>query len=84
MAENERSITERNIQSPKINSNAGKLAARKVLTEFSAIVPEEEVTPLVAVLALEDLFGVDLNPTRQGDLLKSLLGHLSRTNADHV
>ena len=60
------------------------MAARKVLAEFSAIVTEEEVTPLVAVLALEDLFGVDLNPTRQGDLLRNLLGHLSKTNADHV
>lgn len=84
MADTERSIIERNIQSPKINTNANKLAARKVLTEFSAIVTEEELTPLVAVLALEDLFGVDLNPTRQGDLLKNLLGHLSQTNADHV
>jgi hypothetical protein len=42
------------------------------------------MTPLVAVLALEDLFNMDLNPTRQGEILRSLLARISYTNTDHV
>lgn len=84
LAETERSLTDRNSLNPQINSNAGRLAGRKVLAELAGLVTEQEVSPLVAVLALEDLFNVDLNPTHQGEALRSLLARISHTNADHV
>lgn len=43
-------MTER--ANPQINSNAGRLAGRKMLTELAGLIREEEVSPLVAVLAL--------------------------------
>lgn len=42
------------------------------------------MSPLVAVLVLEDLFHVDLNPARQGEVLKSLLSRIAHTNDQHV
>jgi hypothetical protein len=84
MADTERSLTDRNSPVPQINSNAGKLAGRKVLTELEGLLAEEEMSPLVAVLVLEDLFHVDLNPARQGEALKSLLARISHTNDQHA
>ncbi len=84
LADTERSLTDQNSPVPQINSNAGKLAGRKVLAELGTLLTEEEMSPLVAVLALEDLFHVDLNPARQGDALRSLLSRIAYTNAEHV
>jgi hypothetical protein len=38
----------------------------------------------VAVLALEDLFHVDLNPSRQGSTLRKLLSYIAHTNDQHA
>jgi hypothetical protein len=84
MADTEQSLTDRNSPVPQINSNAGRLAGRKVLAELGALMAEEEMSPLVAVLVLEDLFHVDLNPARQGDALRSLLARIAFTNDEHV
>lgn len=84
IADTERSLNDRNSPVPQINSNAGKLAGRKVLAELEGLLAEEEMSPLVAVLVLEDLFHVDLNPARQGEALKSLLTRIAHTNDQHV
>jgi hypothetical protein len=49
---------------PNINKNTNELVIKKIFNEFIDLVTEEEVTPMVAITILSQIFNIDLNPSK--------------------
>ncbi len=52
------------VSNPKINKNTNRLVFEKIISQLHQIIKETEITPLVAIITLEDLFNVELNPNK--------------------
>lgn len=66
--------------SPKINSNTNNLVRKKILSEFTELVTDDEMNPLVALSILEEIFNVDLNPNKSlanSQLVQRVLSYIS-------
>ncbi len=69
---------------PKINKNTNRLVFEKIISQLHQIIKETEVTPLVAIITLEDLFNVELNPNKPENIpiVQKILEYLTSMNND--
>jgi hypothetical protein len=68
------------MMSPKINKNTNLLVLKKINSEFSELVTDEDINPLIALSILEEIFNVDLNPnknTNNNQLVQKIIGLLA-------
>jgi hypothetical protein len=73
--------------SPKINSNTNNLVRKKILSEFTELVTDDEINPLVAISILEEIFNVDLNPNKSlgnSQLVQRVLSYIAEPKDSNV
>ena len=72
------------VSNPKINKNTNRLVFEKIISQLHQIIKETEVTPLVAIITLEDLFNVELNPNKPKNIpiVQKNLEYLTSMNND--
>ncbi len=75
------------MMSPKINSNTNNLVRKKILSEFTELVTDDEMNPLVAISILEEIFNVDLNPNKNignSQLVQRVLSYVAEPNDGNI
>lgn len=72
------------VSNPKINKNTNRLVFEKIISQLHQIIKETEVTPLVAIITLEDLFNVELNPNKPENIpiVQKILEYLTSMSND--
>ncbi len=72
------------VSNPKINKNTNRLVFEKIISQMHQIIKETEVTPLVAIITLEDLFNVELNPNKPENvpIVQKILEYLTSMSND--